>query len=1683
MAIPGAMPTGSDDISPLPKCLSKTAKLLHEDWTNAPKTTDLHQNIHAYIANRANEYFEGYACDAALQEQIQEDFTDVLWDKLQEVDKVSAKEFRDILLSRGISVPRHRPNESTTVTLSRRIKEIVNGAEWTIWSPQEHADNIGRIQVNDKSLMHPNRTAERHLWRRLRNNENVDDATANDNQNQVAPTPQHQGQRALSDLMKVYSNNDNIKYGGGRYDFFDRKHAIWRDNIDKVQLPTDTELKAFSLMLKDDALDFYYQHLRSSAKSITEAIDLTRKHFETIQSAHNYETEWKSITLQKVIANNPQKPIVDNYEVMIEKLRKIRYGLPPYLMSDATFRDKILEACQSTPECERALFEAPGDLQKVIARIRNAINVATEINTARQFHTATSTPVPAPPQKQRPTYLVEEDDHDLDEEEYDAFYTDRKYRRSTLSSRGRRGTTQRRGGYRDQLPLRSRDPPKPPQRCWICGKAGCWSWQHDENERQQGYTRYKRTVPPANDQQTRRSYRAFLTEFEGNDDGREEDYEKDSSRQGSQENPDDGYYMESEVFLTDYGQTDGATLITHLDDRKVIHAVTKDHPFNPSTSAPSVHSLPPPILNEQQLNAPSPTLLVFLYHTTTETTFRGILPDTGASGCSSAGEPQVKALQRIQPHAFLDKSTAGRHRIRFGKGDCESLGTIHVTTPIGTIPFEILPTDTPFLMCLQDMDRLKVTYDNIRDVMVKHEDDGTITTYPTVRQGGHPWIMVDRDMAIACNLTEGELRQLHRRFGHPSVQKLTDILKGAGEDFHPEAIKAINKFCHQCQIHAKGPGRFRFNLKDDKIDFNAEVIVDIVYIAGHQVLHVVDSATSFQAARILKSMTTRELWEALRMCWIDVYQGPPERIVHDAGKNFTSLEFKANASAMNIAIKEVPIEAHNSIGKVERYHAPLRRAYEIIAADMPASTPDAVLQSAVKAVNDTAGPRGLVPTLLVFGAYPRMVSTTPTTPDIHARSIAITKAMKELRQIQTRRQIQDALNTRNGPDVTKTLSLAPGEEVLVHRETGGWQGPYKLISITESTATLDMPHGPTKFQITRVKPYWRDHKDSGDNQGDGTQSSVDPGKETPSLTEETPRLPEKRGRGRPKGSRNKPKGLPPSVLLEPAEPDETLLSTKEEHDAILANELRLQGKITTPGKPFQQSDQDEIDALIGNGTFEFTAFDSTIHTDRIFNSRLVREIKGKTTDRPYEKSRLVIQGFNDEGKANILTQSPTIQRSSQRIILALAPSLLPHVKIYLRDITQAYVQSQSQLNRTILASLPKEIEHLYPRGTIMKVIKPLYGIAESGNHWYTTYSRHHKTKLGMASSPYDPCLMISDGTHGFGVVGMQTDDTIILSDDQFSRKEDEELVFKSKPKATLARDHPIDFNGVTIQLADASITASPKGQTARMRTVKTTKEYVEQRARGAYVATICQPEATFDLSIAAQTKDPSENHVKALNKRIQWQIDNESRGLTNVKLNLETAKIYIFVDASFANNQDLSSQIGYVIAIGNESKLLNTQTKITANILHWSSTKCKRVTKSVLASEIYAMTAGADIGYSIARTINDIIRRLNYDEIPIVVCTDSLSLYECIVKLGTTKEKRLMIDIMALREMYENRELVEIRWISGKTNPADAMTKATPNKALTDLIDSNSIILEIQGWVDRSQQTTNEPHWLCGYSE
>jgi hypothetical protein len=81
----------------------------------------------------------------------------------------------------------------------------------------------------------------------------------------------------------------------------------------------------------------------------------------------------------------------------------------------------------------------------------------------------------------------------------------------------------------------------------------------------------------------------------------------------------------------------------------------------------------------------------------------------------------------------------------------------------------------------------------------------------------------------------------------------------------------------------------------------------------------------------------------------------------------------------------------------------------------------------------------------------------------------------------------------------------------------------------------------------------------------------------------------------------------------------------------------------------------------------------------------------------------------------------------------------------------------------------------------------------------------------------------------------------------------------------------------------------------------------------------------------------------------------------------------------------------------------------------------------VLALKIYSIVRDVDIAIVINTIIKIITKQLGFLQTLIVVCTNLYLLYKCLVKLGITQEKRLIIDIIALWQLYKQKEITEIR--------------------------------------------------------
>ena len=1173
---------------------------------------------------------------------------------------------------------------------------------------------------------------------------------------------------------------------------------------------------------------------------------------------------------------------------------------------------------------------------------------------------------------------------------------------------------------------------KPGKNCYVCGKSGCWSTNHTTEERLSAFRKNKK-------------YRAYIA---------------DSFLQEDKDGDDDETYSDADAFnveldhylehlecndqecepMSNFTQADGMFL-SELQDFATVHAISKEL------------SIPRSRRYERGK-------------------FYGIAIDTCCSYKSVGSYEQYLAYcSYVGVNPKINSN--GSRNVGFGLSNTTSRGIAVCKMPIGkmiiAIEVQIVDADIPILLSLADLDKHHLLFDNMENTLT-HVPTGAFSKVRRIF--GHPFVLWNP--FTNCLFSKGELSRLHRRFGHPSTEKLHNLLKKIEpEKMNKDTRKILEevvKFCKLCQFNSQKPRRFKFTLREDKI-FNHTIYVDVVTIRKKNALHVVDEATRYQAARWLPTMSADDVWRSLRMCWIDVYLGPPDMVAHDAGKNFIARAFQMNTRFMNIRTKPIPVESPNSMSFVERYHTPLKRAFEIIRIELPDLSDEEILQYAVKSLNDSVGPEGLVPTLLVYGALPRLgFPTDKPAKGIYERAVAVKKASDEMSKYFAKRQYRDAMKNRNGPDVSEIHKAPIGSNVLVYRtKNNSWDGPFTLLNLDNETCTVQCRDGPKQFRTTvvklynenvnpkvgmRIQVYWPSMKqfypgiissynDKSDkftvNYDDGDIEQLDLSKENWHVI-------------------NNPKEA--STAYSTFNGNE-FTHCKNEFTNDLHVYIRENKSIG--GTMFRKSREKEILGLLDKGVFEPVPV-TEAKGHRIFGSRFVDEIKNIGTTSAYPKSRLVVQGHNDKDHG-YLTHAPTVQRSSQRLLLALT-SILPDWNIYLRDITQAYTQSLSTLSRNIYVKPVTEFG--LSKNTVLRVRRPLYGVPEAGLHWFNTYQPFHKEQLGMTVSSHDMCLLFTKNGPDCNEKGkpaavtcLQTDDSLFLSNEEYRKLEEEKsTLFERKAVSKLGADAPLKFNGMIVKKLKDSITVHAAVSDRNLLNCITTStvnkdDYVSQRARGAYIASICRPDLSYGFSVAAQYQNPDSTQARALNKVINRCKEFTTTGLRFVGLDESSLCVGVFIDAAFANNPDYSSQLGFITTLMDKNN--------TCNIVHYGSVKCKRVTRSALASELYAMVHGFDQSYVVKVTIDSFLGKC----IPLNIYTDSKSLFDSLVTLNTTSEKRLLIDLSMLRESYERREIANVYWIPSEQNPADGLTKKGSCDALNNLVSTNNANITPNAWIER----------------
>lgn len=77
--------------------------------------------------------------------------------------------------------------------------------------------------------------------------------------------------------------------------------------------------------------------------------------------------------------------------------------------------------------------------------------------------------------------------------------------------------------------------------------------------------------------------------------------------------------------------------------------------------------------------------------------------------------------------------------------------------------------------------------------------------------------------------------------------------------------------------------------------------------------------------------------------------------------------------------------------------------------------------------------------------------------------------------------------------------------------------------------------------------------------------------------------------------------------------------------------------------------------------------------------------------------------------------------------------------VWTSDVTQAYLKSSKPLSRDSFIKNPIE-EFELDASQCLKLIKPLYGLCESGDLWHKTIDHHYRVDLGMTPLASYPAL-------------------------------------------------------------------------------------------------------------------------------------------------------------------------------------------------------------------------------------------------------------------------------------------------------------------------------------------------------
>ena len=416
------------------------------------------------------------------------------------------------------------------------------------------------------------------------------------------------------------------------------------------------------------------------------------------------------------------------------------------------------------------------------------------------------------------------------------------------------------------------------------------------------------------------------------------------------------------------------------------------------------------------------------------------------------------------------------------------------------------------------------------------------------------------------------------------------------------------------------------------------------------------------------------------------------------------------------------------------------------------------------------------------------------------------------------------------------------------------------------------------------------------------------------------------------------------------------------------------------------------------------------------------------------KARLVARGFEDVEASNRRKDSPTCAKESLRITFALIASAMWDCKSM--DIRRAFLQGNS-LDREIFVKPPKEAN----TKNIWKLNKCVYGLNEASRYWYNRVYEEF-LNIGLMKCDYDDALFYYKPNRKEpceGIIVIHVDDFLYGGSQKFKKKIEE---IQEKFIVGSNFDAPFKYVGLDVNRNEKSIIVEQSSYINRIEEsdmknrndkFKPLEKHEQREYRAIcgqlnWVASQTRPDLSFEVcrlstSLNSATVDDLMQANKAVRKCKQRSVSIKFPQLQ------KPLHLVAFCDASYANLRDGSSQGGIIVFLkGKNGKVAP---------LSWASRKIRRVCRSTLTAETLALLEVSETCFWLSNIINELLNdTLETTEI----FTDNKSLYEAAHSTTAVEEKRLRVDIAAIRQSITRKEFV-LKWIETKLQLADTLTK------------------------------------------